>query len=134
MCQKTRSFLLPLLLQNKRGTGMDYESTESCTSHWPPARGCSGTVSYLSLAPGLLLDTNQPCNESFFYVCLFSENQFNIWKILLQQNPEHFKDARGEDRCSVGTLRMPGRERNPAGLCRQLPDLGVDPHACSRRG
>lgn len=47
-------------------------------------------------------------------VCLFSEHQFNVWKILLQWSLEHFKDSQGEDGCSVGTLHMPGRERHPA--------------------
>ena len=132
MCQKTPFVLL--LLQSKRGAGMDQESTGSRTSRRPPARGCSGIVSYLSLAPGLLLDTNQPCNESFFCVYLFSEHQLNVSKILLRQSPEHFKDARGEDRCSAGTLRVSGGQRNPAGLGRQQPNRGIDPRAFSRKG
>lgn len=104
MCQKTRSFVLPLVLQNKHRAGMHHESMESRTSRQAPARGCSGTAADLSLAPGLLLDMNQPCNESVFYVCLFSEHQFNVWKILLQWSPEHFKDAQGEHGCSVWIL------------------------------
>lgn len=125
MWQKTCPFPPPR--QNEHGAGVDRESTENTTSHWPPARGCSGTIAYLILAPGLLLDTNQPCNEGFFEVCLFSEHQFNVWKILSQRSPAHFKDARGEEGCSVGTLRVPGRERNPVGLRKQPPDLGVGP-------
>lgn len=73
-CQKSCSFALPVVLQNKHGVGMDHESMESCTSCQAPARGCSGTAAHLSLAPGLLLDRNQPCNEKAFSmsVCFLS--------------------------------------------------------------